>query len=105
MQPGAARFTIPAPTRTDDGTTAPDIGEGGQNTAEVSGADNGDAIAATAAGGDAAPSSIVAALNHKELAKSQVPTLEVGDVVEADLWRSKLGGGRVSRCYPYQFIQ
>lgn len=39
--------------------------------------------------------SMVASLNHKELGKSQVPTLEVGDVIEADLWKSKLGGGTV----------
>lgn len=38
---------------------------------------------------------MVASLNHKELGKSQVPTLEVGDVIEADLWKSKLGGGAV----------
>lgn len=38
---------------------------------------------------------MVASLNHKELGKSQVPTLEVGDVIEADLWKSKLGKGAV----------
>lgn len=39
--------------------------------------------------------SVVASLNHKELGRSQVPTLEVGDVIEADIWKSKLGGGKV----------
>lgn len=48
-------------------------------------------------GGDAVATAVVAALNHKELGKSQVPTLEVGDVIEADLWRSNLGGGKVRR--------
>lgn len=42
-----------------------------------------------------AATSAVASLNHKELGKSQVPTLEVGDVIEADLWKSNLGGGTV----------
>lgn len=32
----------------------------------------------------------------QELGKSGVPTLEVGDVVEADIWRSKLGGKQVT---------
>lgn len=39
--------------------------------------------------------SLVASLHHKELGKSQVPTLEVGDIIEADLWKSKLAGGAV----------
>lgn len=39
--------------------------------------------------------SVVASLNHKELGKSQVPTLEVGDIIEADLWKSNLGKGAV----------
>jgi len=38
---------------------------------------------------------VVASLSHKELGKSQVPTLEVGDIIEADIWKSKLGGGKV----------
>lgn len=40
--------------------------------------------------------SVVASLSHKELGRSQVPTLEVGDVIEADIWKSKLGGGKVT---------
>ncbi|CAM9108870.1 unnamed protein product [Scytosiphon promiscuus] len=70
MQPGVARFTIPAPSV----EASPE----GEEKAE-------DAVARM--------TSMVASLNHKELGKSQVPTLEVGDVIEADLWKSKLGGG------------
>eukprot|EP00752_Nemacystus_decipiens_P009418 g8421.t1 len=66
MQPGSARFSVPAAP-----AEASPEGEGAAATATV----------------------VVASLNHKELGKSQVPTLEVGDVIEADLWKSKLGAG------------
>ena len=70
MQPGAARFSIPYLGDSKEGKGRGERGADGQ-------------------------ANIVASLNHKELGKSQVATLEVGDEIEADLWRSKLGGGKV----------
>ncbi|CAM9754667.1 unnamed protein product [Ectocarpus sp. 12 AP-2014] len=75
MQPGSARFAIPAHDTAEEG------GEASLEGGEGSGAAAAKAI------------SLVASLNHKELGKSQVPTLDVGDIIEADLWKSKLGGG------------
>lgn len=49
-------------------------------------------------GSAATKTSVVASLNHKELGKSQVPTLEVGDIIEADLWKSNLEQGAVRWC-------
>lgn len=80
LQPGAARFIIPSSPVEE---TPAEGQEHQQAPAGVEGVSSD------------ATSSLVASLNHKELAKSQVPTLEVGDTIEADLWRSKLGGGKV----------
>lgn len=95
MQPGIARFTIPVSSGeavseeeegkdiTGSAAAGDDVGSGGGN------GDGGGGM-----GGDDVV--VAASLNHKELAKSQVPTLEVGDTIEADIWRSNLGGGKVN---------
>lgn len=67
MQPGAARFSIPC-------SVADEGNEGSVGEA----------------------TSVVASLIPKELGKGHVSSLEVGDEIEADLWRSKLGGGKVT---------
>lgn len=41
-------------------------------------------------------SSVTASLIPKELGKGHMSSLEIGDEIEADLWRSKLGGGKVT---------
>ncbi|CAM9827159.1 unnamed protein product, partial [Laminaria digitata] len=87
MQPGVARFIIPPspPGPTLEGAEDREGGGGG-------GGGGGGREEVEESGGGEVATSIVAALNHKELGKSQVPTLELGDVIEADLWKSKVGG-------------
>lgn len=88
MQPGIARFIIPPspPGAASEGVEGGEEGKGG-------GREGGEKVEES--GVSEVVTSMVAALNHKELGKSQVPTLEVGDVIEADLWKSKLGGAKV----------
>lgn len=35
----------------------------------------------------------------QELGKTNVPTLEAGDVIEADIWKSRLGGKQVNKLF------
>ena len=91
MQPGVARFIIPPspPGAALEGAVGGEEGGGGGGGGEK----------VEESGVSEVVTSMVAALNHKELGKSQVPTLEVGDVIEADLWKSKLGGTKVREAF------
>eukprot|EP00904_Undaria_pinnatifida_P012646 jgi/Undpi1/8511/HiC_scaffold_25.g10978.m1 len=85
MQPGVARFIIPP--------SLPGLKEGDEKREKGGGGEGGgEGGEGEASDASEVATNILAALNHKELGKSQVPTLEVGDVIEADLWKSKLGG-------------
>lgn len=76
-QPGIGRFSIPQV----ESTTKTVSAEDSERVVEVE--DRRDAMA------------LVVSLHPKELGKSGVPLLELGDIIEADIWRSKLGGRQV----------
>lgn len=77
LQPGAARFSVPSAQAA---TKEVNVGEGMQQGHETDKLESVD---------------LVVSLHPKELAKSAVPSLEVGDVIEADIWKSRLGGRQV----------
>lgn len=76
-QPGIGRFSIAEA----ESTTKTVSAEGFEGVVDVE--DRRDVM------------TLAVSLHPKELGKSGVPLLELGDIIEADIWRSKLGGRQV----------